>query len=57
MSPVAKFVRRLLSSERGSQLTEWVLICGLITVAAVVSIAGIGTKAAARWSSVNSFMP
>lgn len=57
MSWMKSIINKIRSDERGSEVIEWVLICGLITVVAIVSIAGVGTKAAARWTSVNSLVP
>jgi Flp pilus assembly pilin Flp len=49
--------KNCLQDDRGAEVIEWVLICGLICVVAFVSIAGMGTKVLARWTSVNSFVP
>jgi Flp pilus assembly pilin Flp len=47
---------RLVSDQRGGEVLEWVLIAGLVVIAAVVVIGAFGTKVLARWESVNSSM-
>ena len=47
---------KLLRDEQGGEVLEYVLIAGLIVVAAVVVIGSVGTKVLARWTSVNSGM-
>lgn len=53
-----KFVRnsigRLLRDERGGEVMEYVLIAGLIIVAAIAVISSVGGKVVARWTSMNS---
>ena len=46
--------KRLLTDETGGEVLEYVLIAGLIAVAAIAMIAAVGTKVLARWTSVNS---
>jgi Flp pilus assembly pilin Flp len=45
---------RLASDEDGGEVMEYVLILGLIIVAAIAIIGAVGTKVVARWTSVNS---
>ncbi len=47
---------RLLLDENGGEVIEYVLIAGLIIVATITTIAAVGTKVLARWTSVNSSM-
>jgi Flp pilus assembly pilin Flp len=47
---------RLVLDETGGEVIEYVLIAGLIIVATITTIAGVGTKVLARWTSVNSSM-
>ncbi|HEY0008914.1 MAG TPA: hypothetical protein VGB55_09335 [Tepidisphaeraceae bacterium] len=47
-------IRRLLRSERGSEIAEYAIIMGFIGLAAVAVIAALGVKVLARWNSVNS---
>ena len=56
MSELKKFASHLLADESGGEVLEYVLIAGLIVVAAVVVIGSVGTKVLARWRSVNSGM-
>jgi Flp pilus assembly pilin Flp len=44
------------ADDRGGEVIEYVLIAGLIIVAAISMIAAVGTKVLARWTSVNSSM-
>ncbi len=46
----------LVRDERGSEITEYVLIAGLVIVATIATLASFGTKVMARWTSVNSSM-
>jgi Flp pilus assembly pilin Flp len=58
-SPVkrtANLLRRLVIDERGGEVLEYVLIAGLIVVAAIAVIGSVGTKVLARWNSVDSGM-
>jgi Flp pilus assembly pilin Flp len=52
-----KVLRAVVRDDRGSEMIEWVLICGLICVVAFASIAALGTKVLTRWTSVNSLVP
>lgn len=47
-------LRSIIEDEQGGEVLEYVLIAGLITVAALAVIGAVGTKVAAKWSSVNS---
>ena len=47
---------RLVVDETGGEVIEYVLIAGLIIVATITTIAAVGTKVLARWTSVNSSM-
>ena len=48
--------KRLFRDERGGEIIEYVLIAGLIIVATITTIAAVGTKVLARWTSVNASM-
>jgi Flp pilus assembly pilin Flp len=56
MKAITKFVGRLVKDEQGGEVLEYALIAGLIVVAAIAIIGSVGTKVAARWSSLNSSM-
>ena len=47
-------LNRLWRDERGGEVIEYVLIAGLIIVAAIAVIGTVGTKVLARWTSVDS---
>ncbi len=46
----------LLSDEEGGEIMEYVIVAGLIAIAALAVIAAFGTKVVAKWTSVNSSM-
>jgi len=46
----------LLRDESGAEVLEYALVLGLVIVVAISMIAQVGTKVAARWTSVNSGM-
>ena len=46
----------LLRDETGAEVLEYALVLGLVIVVAISMIAQVGTKVAARWTSVNSGM-
>jgi len=54
MSVIKKLFSKCLSDENGGEVIEYALILGLIVVAAITLITTVGTKALARWTSVNS---
>jgi Flp pilus assembly pilin Flp len=47
-------LKRLVRDEAGGEVLEYVLIAGLIIVAAIAVIGTVGAKVFARWDSVNS---
>jgi pilus assembly protein Flp/PilA len=54
MQLVKKQLKQLISDEQGGEIIEYVLIAGLIIVAAISVIGAFGTKVVAKWTSVNS---
>ena len=54
MKAIANFVAKLVKDEQGGEVLEYALIAGLIVVAAITIITSVGTKVAAKWSSLNS---
>ena len=46
-------IQRLWRHDKGGEVTEYALIAGLIVVAAVAIITAAGTKAVARWTSID----
>jgi pilus assembly protein Flp/PilA len=54
MKAIANFVGKLVKDEQGGEVLEYVLIAGLIVVACITVIGSVGTKVAARWTSLNS---
>jgi len=51
---IMKLISRLLQDESGGEVIEYALVLGLIIVTAIATIAGVGTRVMARWSSVNN---
>jgi Flp pilus assembly pilin Flp len=56
MKAIANLVGKLVRDEQGGEVLEYALIAGLIVVAAITVIGSVGTKVAAKWSSLNSSM-
>ena len=50
------FIQKLIRDQRGGEVLEYALIAGLIVVAAIAIIGSVGTKVAAKWTSLNSSM-
>jgi Flp pilus assembly pilin Flp len=44
----------LFNDEAGGEIMEYVIVAGLITIAAVSVIGAFGTKVVAKWTSVNN---
>ena len=49
-------LRVLVADDRGGEVLEYALVAGLIVIAAIATIASVGTKVLARWNSLNSSM-
>ncbi|WP_206293650.1 Flp family type IVb pilin [Humisphaera borealis] len=49
-------LKRMCNDEKGGEVLEYALIAGLIVVAAIAAIKGVGSKVLARWTSLNSSM-
>jgi Flp pilus assembly pilin Flp len=54
MAKLRENVRTFIADERGGEVLEYVLIAGLIAVAAISVIGAFGVKVVAKWTSVNS---
>jgi Flp pilus assembly pilin Flp len=54
MQMIMNGLKDLIGNEEGGEIIEYVLIAGLIIVAAISVIGAFGTKVAAKWTSVNS---
>ena len=54
MQHVRRFSGRLLHDESGAEVLEYALGLGLVIIVAITVITQVGTKVAARWTSVNS---
>lgn len=47
-------IQNFLRDEQGGEVLEYAMIAGLLVIAAIAAIAGVGTKVLARWNSVNA---
>jgi len=54
MFGIGKGMARFLADEQGGEVLEYALVAGLIVIAAIATIASVGTKIFARWDAVNS---
>jgi len=54
MKLLAKCLTLLIRDEQGGEVIEYALVAGLISVAAITVIGTVGTKVAAKWTSVDS---
>ena len=46
----------LMKDQQGGEALEYALVAGMIVVGAMATIACVGTKLVARWSSLNNSM-
>ena len=51
---MAKFLKRVLNSERGATAIEYGLIAALISVAAIAAMKGIGTQLNTTFTNVST---
>jgi Flp pilus assembly pilin Flp len=54
MRAVMNRFKEIIRDEEGGEIIEYVLIAGLIIVAAISVVGAFGTKVVAKWTSVNS---
>ena len=54
MRSLRQLCARLLRDETGGEVIEYALVLGLLIVVAIAIIGTVGTKVAARWTSVNN---
>jgi pilus assembly protein Flp/PilA len=53
---IVRLVAHGLRDDRGGETLEYALVAGLIVTGAIASIACVGMKVLARWTSLNSSM-
>ena len=46
----------LMKDQQGGEALEYALVAGMIVIGAMATIACVGTKLVARWSSLNNSM-
>jgi len=56
MKSITVQLARLIADVEGGEVLEYALVAGLIVVAAIATIASVGTSVLARWNSLNSSM-
>jgi Flp pilus assembly pilin Flp len=54
MKNAARIIVSLVRDENGGEIIEYALVAGLIVIAAIATIASVGTKVVARWNSLNA---
>jgi pilus assembly protein Flp/PilA len=54
MRSVMNRLQEIIRDDQGGEIIEYVLIAGLIIVAAISVVGAFGTKVVAKWTSVNS---
>jgi pilus assembly protein Flp/PilA len=47
-------IKRFLMEEEGTETVEWAIIIGLIAVASIATIVGIGTWVSGKFTSLNT---
>ena len=56
MKSMKHTIVNLFNDECGGEIMEYVLVAGLIIIAAMAVIGAFGVKVVAKWTSVNSSM-
>ena len=54
MKSLIKLCAAVLRDEQGGEMIEYGLIAGLLLIAALVAIMGVGNKVLGRWNTMNS---
>jgi pilus assembly protein Flp/PilA len=54
MRPLSKFIDRLEADENGAALIEYTVLLGILLVAGIVIIVGVGQWISAEWASLSS---
>jgi pilus assembly protein Flp/PilA len=54
MNSVRKWASWLIADDQGGEVMEYALIVGLIVIAAIAAISGVGGQVLAIWNSLNS---
>jgi Flp pilus assembly pilin Flp len=53
MKSLISLSKRLVRDESGTELIEYVMLLGLIFLAALFVVTGLGTKVIAKWTSID----
>ncbi len=51
-----KFLKNLLSDEKGEDVAEYALVLGLVAIAAIVGITLVGTSLQTWWNGLGSYI-
>jgi Flp pilus assembly pilin Flp len=54
MAALRTLIVKLVKDEAGTETIEYAVIAGLIVVATISAVALVGTKVAARWTTIKS---
>lgn len=57
MSKLINRFRRLSKDDSGASLIEYSILIGLITVAVILIISGVGDWVVSQWSGLNNNLP
>ena len=53
MKKFIAFADRLYRDEQGTEVLEYALLLGLVVIAALFVVTGLGTKVLAKWQTIN----
>lgn len=57
MSKLISLYRRLSKDDSGASLIEYSILIGLITVAVIAIISGVGSWVVSQWSGLSASLP
>ncbi len=57
MKAMKNLLSKLVKDEQGGEVLEYVLIAGLIVVAAITVITTVGTKVKGQWDALDAGIP
>ncbi len=57
MRGMLNLVRRLLDDEDGAALVEYTVLLGILLIAVIATIIGVGTWINGEWTALNTALP
>ena len=57
MRKIVELAKRFYGEEDGAAMIEYTILIGIITVAAIVAIGGVGTYVSGRWTALDAALP